>query len=123
MAEISREEKIEALADICEYDKKLIEAFGILADELVSGQTDLQSKVFTQVMQGINLTVEVLKQVMDVVTEEPARLDVAQINEALTTFNAAYESADVASLAAVLKEKMVPAFTQICEAGERFSAK
>lgn len=123
MAEISREEKIEALRDICEYDKKLIEAFGILADELVSGQTGLQSKVFTQVVQGINLTVEVLKQVMDVVTEEPASLDITQVNEALAAFNAAYESADVASLAAVLKEKMVPAFTQICEAGARLCAK
>lgn len=123
MAEISREEKIEALRDICEYDKKLIEAFGILADELVSGQTGLQSKVFTQVVQGINLTVEVLKQVMDVVTEEPASLDITQVNEALAAFNAAYESADVASLAAVLKEKMVLAFTQICEAGARLCAK
>lgn len=119
MKVISREEKLEALADICEYDKKLIEAFKILADELESGRTDLQSKVFNQVMQGVNLTIEVLKQVMDLVTEEPAGLDVAQVNAALTAFNAAYEGADVTGLSVILKEKMVPAFMQICEAGAK----
>lgn len=119
MEENSREEKIEALAEICEYDKKLAEIFGILSDELVSGQTDLQSKAFGQVMLGINWTVEVLKQVMDVVTEEPARLNVAQVNEALTAFNDAYESADADKVALILKEKMIPAFEEICEAGAR----
>lgn len=120
MAEISRTEKIEAIIDIGKYDQKLVKAFGILAEELVSGQTDIQSVEFGQVMQGINWTVEVLKQVMDVIQEEPAQLDIVSINDALTAFHNAYAQEDTVQLAAVLRDKMIPAFQQICELGTRY---
>ncbi len=122
MAEISRTEKMEAIIDISKYDQKLVKAFGILAEELLSGRTDIHSVEFGQIMQGINWTVEVLKRVMDVILEEPEQLDIVSINDALTAFHHAYEQEDTVQLAAILRDKMVPAFQQICELGTRYQA-
>lgn len=120
MAEFSREEKLEAIEGICKYDRKLAEAITALADEIEEGTTDTHSDVFGQVVQGVNWTVEVLQQVMDVLDEKEKKLDKELINDALTTFDGAYKKNDDVGVVAAMKYKLAPAVLQICEVGEQF---
>lgn len=120
MAEYTREDKIEAIKAICQYDKKLADAMEILAEEIDSGVSDMDSEVFGQVVQGVNWTIEVLQQVMDVMNEQEKKLDKEAINDALTAFDKACREEDEDELIEVLKSKLAPAFRGICEVGEQF---
>ena len=70
MAEYTREDKLEAIEAICQYDRKLADAMEILAEELETGVSSSKSEVFGQVVQGVNWTIEVLQQVMDEMNEK-----------------------------------------------------
>ena len=120
MAEFSREEKLEAIEGICKYDRKLAEAITALANEIEDGMTDTHSDIFGQVVQGINWTVEVLQQVMDVLDEKEKKLDKELINDALTAFDTAFKAGNETEMVLAMKKKLAPAITQICEVGEQF---
>ena len=121
MAEFTREDKVEAIEGICKYDEKLVEALGAVSSELLLGVTDIHSELFGQIVQGINWTVEVLKQVMDILDEKEKKLDVEAFNDALTAFDSAYTAEDKKALAEAISEKLVPALSQLCEVGAQFS--
>ena len=105
MQETTREDKVEAIIGICRYDRKLIDALGLLAGDFRSGREKLPSEFLGTVMQGINWTVEVLNQVMDVLNEGDEKIEKQMINDALVAFNDAFTAGDV---------------EQICEVGENF---
>ena len=120
MAEFSREDKIEAIEGICKYDRKLADAIEILAEEIETGTSDADSEVFGQVVQGVNWTIGVLQQVMDVLDEKEKKLDKDFINDALTSFDQAYKEEDERELVFTMQRKLAPAIREICEVGEQF---
>ena len=123
MAEYTREDKLEAIEAICQYDRKLADAMEILAEELETGVSSSKSEVFGQVVQGVNWTIEVLQQVMDVMNEKEKKLDKEGINDALIAFDAACKADDEEKLSDVFMNKLAPAIRGICEVGEQFGGK
>lgn len=120
MAEYSREDKIEAIVGIVRYDEKLLDAISLLADDLKSGREDMASELLEQVMQGINWTVEVLQQVMDVMDEKERKLNKELINGALTVLDQAYKSGEATEVGRALERDITDALEMICEVGEQF---
>lgn len=120
MQESTREEKIEAIIGICQYDRKLINGLHTLADDLESGKETLPSELLGTIMQGINWTVEVLNQTMDVFNEGKEKLEKQMINDALVAFNEAFTSNDAKKIAAAIKDSLLPCLEQICKIGEKF---
>lgn len=120
MQESTRQEKIEAIVGICQYDQKLINALEDLADDLKSGKETLPSELLGTIMQGINWTVEVLNQTMDVFNEGEEKLEKQMINDALVAFNEAFTSSDAGKIAAAIQDSLLPCLERICEIGEKF---
>lgn len=120
MAEYTREDKIEAIQAICQYDRKLADAMDILAEEMETGVSDMESEVFGQVVQGLNWTIEVLQQVMDVINEKEKKLEKEVVNDALIAFDQACKAEDEDEIISVLRSKLAPAVRSICEVGEQF---
>lgn len=120
MQESTRQEKIEAIVGICQYDKKLMNALKDLADDLKSGKETLPSELLGTIMQGINWTVEVLNQTMDVFNEGEEKLEKQMINDALVAFNEAYTSSDAGKIAAAIRDSLLPCLERICDIGEKF---
>lgn len=120
MAEYSREDKVEAIVGIVKYDEKLIDAIPVLARDLKNNKADMDSELLGQVMQGINWTVEVLQQVMDVMDEKEKKLDKDVINGALTELDGAYKTGETVSIARTLEGKILDALEMICEVGKQF---
>lgn len=118
MEETSRQDKLEAIEGICQYDRKLIDALEDLADDLESGKETLPSKLLETIMQGINWTVTVLNQVMDVLDEGGDKLDKQMVNDALVAFNEAFTSGDAIKIAEVIRKSLIPCLERICEVGE-----
>lgn len=119
MQEPTRQDKIEAIAGICQYDRKLIDALKILAVDFETGKETLPSELLGTIIQGINWTVEVLNQVMDVLNEGEEQLERQMINQALTAYNEAFTSGDVSRIAEAIKNSLVPCLEQICVVGEK----
>lgn len=119
MQETSRQDKLDAIEGICQYDRKLIDALEDLADDLESGKETLPSKLLETIMQGINWTVTVLNQVMDVLNEGEDKLDKQMVNDALVAFNEAFTSGDSVKIADVIRKSLILCLEQICEVGEQ----
>ena len=120
MQESTRQEKIEAIVGICQYDRKLIDALEDLADDLESGKETLPSELLRTIMQGINWTVEVLNQTMDVFNEGEEKLEKQMINDALAAFNEAFTSNDSNKITTAIRGSLLPCLERICEIGEKF---
>lgn len=120
MQETTREDKIEAIIGICKYDRKLIDALEFLAKGFKKGKEKMPSELLGTVMQGINWTVEVLNQVMDVLNEGEEQVDKQMINDALVAFNDAFNSGDEMQVAESIQSELIPCLEQICDVGENF---
>lgn len=121
MEETTREDKIEAIIGICKYDRKLIDAIELLAEDFKTGREKLPSELLGTVMQGINWTVEVLNQVMDVLNEGEKKVDKQMINDALVAFNDAFTGGDEKKLSQTMTASLIPCLEQICAVGEQFA--
>lgn len=121
MQETSREDKIEAIVGICKYDRKLIDALQGLAEDFSSGKEKMPSELLNTIMQGINWTVEVLNQVMDVLNEGQDKVEKQFINDALIAFQHAYASGEEQKLAETIDSQLIPCLEQICRVGEKFA--
>lgn len=121
MSETTREDKIEAIIGICNYDRKLITATKQLAEDFSTGREKLPSEFLDTIMQGINWTTEVLNRVMDVLNEGEKTLEKQMINAALVTFNDAFASGDEKKLADAMTASLIPCLEQICAVGEQFA--
>ena len=119
MQESTRQDKLEAIEGICQYDRKLIDALDDLVDDLESGKESLPSKLLGTIMQGINWTVEVLNQVMDVLNEGEEKLEKQMVNDALVAYNEAFASEDGKKIADAIRKSLIPCLERICEVGEQ----
>lgn len=120
MQETKREDKIEAIIGICRYDRKLIDALELLAEDFKWGKETMPSELLGTVMQGINWTVEVLNQVMDVLNEGDKKVEKQMINDALVAFDEAFKSQDENKMAETIEASLIPCLEQICEVCDTF---
>lgn len=121
MQERTREDKIEAIIGICKYDRKLVDALETLVKDFISGKVKKPSELLGTVMQGINWTVEVLNQVMDVLNEGEEKVNKQMVNDALVEFHAAFTSEDEERLIEVISHSLIPCLEHICKVGEKFA--
>lgn len=116
--EPTREQVLEAISGICEYDTKLIAACEDIMDDLKAGKVTLLSKVMQNIIQGINWTVEVLNRTMDTFNEGKERLNKEELNSALVSFSTAYETGDGGKVAEAVQNAIIPFLQKVCNAGE-----
>ncbi len=116
--EPTREQVLEAIHGIREYDTKLIAACEDIIGDLKTGSITLLSKVMQNIIQGINWTVEVLNRTMDTFNEGKERLNKEELNSALVSFSTAYETGDCGKVAEAVQNAIIPFLQKVCSAGE-----
>lgn len=115
--EAIREQTMEAIRGICQYDMKLIAACEDVVEDLKEGKLSLTSKVMQNIIQGINWTVEVLNRTIDTFNEGVERLNKEELNSALVSFSTAYETGDGTKVAEAIKNAIIPFLQKVCDAG------
>ena len=116
--EPTREQVIEAIQGICNYDTKLITACQDIIDDLKAEKLSLLSNVMQYIIQGINWTVEVLNRTIDTFNEGTERLNKEELNSALVSFSTAYESGNGEKVAEAIQNAIIPFLHKVCEAGK-----
>ena len=116
--EPTKEQIMEAIRGICEYDTKLIAACEEIIEDLKEEKLSLLSNIMQNIIQGINWTVEVLNRTIDTFNEEKERLNKEELNSALVSFSTAYESGSGEKVAEAIQSAIIPFLHKVCEAGK-----
>ena len=116
--EPTREQVMEAIQGICQYDAKLIAACEEVIEDLKTEKLSLLSNVMQNIIQGINWTVEVLNITIDTFNEGKERLNKEELNSALVSFSTAYESGSGEKVAEAVQNAIIPFLYKVCEAGK-----
>lgn len=119
--EPTREQIVEAIKGISQYDAKLIAACEDITEDLRTGKITLLSKVMQNIIQGINWTVEVLNRTMDTFNEEKERLNKEELNSALVSFSTAYETGDGVRVAEAMQNAIIPFLHKVCQAAQEIN--
>lgn len=102
-----RQEKIEALETLVEFNGRVLQNIPILVKELSGERLDDTDKFLDGVIKAINWEVEVLNQTMDVLNEGTERIQKDVVNEKIIALSEAVKAKDDALMAKAF-EALVP---------------
>ena len=110
-----REEKIEAMKAVVDYNPRLLRGLSNVAQELKDDRKEDTDEYLKAVIDGVNWEIQILNRTMDLVNENDEQVNEAQSNEIFKSFSAAYQSKDDSKIAASIEQDLIPFF-------ERFGA-
>lgn len=119
--EATREEKIEALQTLMEFNPKVIHNIKIIIKELSGARLDDTDGFLKDILNAINWEIEVLNGTMDLLNEDKKRIEKDSINSCIVALgNAVAEKVD-AKIAEAF-EKLLPELEEIQKAAEEVAA-
>lgn len=110
--EDNRQEQLEALEVLTEFNERLVKNMTILVKELSGARLDDTDKFLKAIVDGINWEIQVVNGTMDVLNEGTSRVDKESFNQSIVSLSKAVESKDDAKMA-VEFEKVIPVFRQL----------
>jgi len=116
-----RQEKIEALETLAEFNEKVLQNIPILVKELSGERLDDTDKFLDGVIKAINWEVEVLNQTMDVLNEGKERIQKDAFNERIVALSEAVKAKDDAQMAKAF-EALVPELEKLGAAAKEVIA-
>ena len=105
-----REEKVEAMQAVTEYNPRLLKGLKNVAEELTVDRKEDTDQYLLAVIDGVNWEIQILNRTMDLVNEKEERVNEVATNEIFKKFSAAYQSRDDATIAASIREDLIPFF-------------
>lgn len=119
--ENNRQEQIEALETLKEFNKKIIKNIPILKRELLGQRLDDTKQFMNSIVNAINWEIEVLNQTMDVLNDGKERISKDAVNTKITILSEAINSKDDGRIAAAF-ENLLPALESLQAAVEEVTA-
>ncbi len=116
-----RQNQIEALETLAEFNVGLLKNMGIVITELEGERLDDTDKFIDGITDAMNWEIEVLNGTLDLINEDGIVIDKQLFNEAVSELSAALKDKDDAGAAAGFK-KVIPFFETLGEAATRLSA-
>ena len=116
-----RQEKIEALETLAEFNEKVLQNIRILVKELSGQRLDDTDKFLDGIIKAINWEVEVLNQTMDVLNEGKERIQKDAFNERIVALSEAVKAKDDAQMAKAF-EALVPELEKLGAAAKEVIA-
>ena len=105
--EATREEKIEALQTLMEFNPKVIHNIKIIIKELSGARLDDTDGFLKDILNAINWEIEVLNGTMDLLNEDKERIDKERVNSSIVNLGNAIAEKDDAKIAEAF-EKLLP---------------
>lgn len=103
-----RQQQIEALSVLGEYNKKLVKAVKEIVIELNGQQRPDTEEFLKQIVDGINWEIQVVNGTLDYINEDEALLDKDEFNNAILRHNDAVQSREDSIIAQSLEENVLP---------------
>jgi hypothetical protein len=108
----NRDEQIEALEVLTEFNDKLLKNMHIITKELSGQRLDDTDKFLTSIIEAMNWEINVVNGTMDVLNDGKKRVDKEKFNSAIVSFGKAVADKDDREMAAEF-ENVIPIFEQL----------
>lgn len=92
--ETTREEQIEALETLVEYNERILKNIPILVKELSGERLDDTDKFMDSIIKAINWEIEVINLTMDVLNEGKERISKEEVNTKIVALSEAISTKD-----------------------------
>lgn len=119
--EATREEKIEAIQTLMEFNPKVIHNIKIIIKELSGARMDDTDAFMRDILNAINWEIEVLNGTMDLLNEGKKRIDKESINTCIVNLGNAIAKKEDAKIAEAF-EKLLPELEQVQKSAEEVTA-
>lgn len=116
--ENSRDEQLEALQVLADFQDKFIGNVEILIEELKNKRKDDTDKLLKSVTDAVNWEVGVLNGTLSFINEKEERLDKKEINSAITVFAEALQIQNDEKIAEALENNLLPMLRKVKDAVE-----
>lgn len=110
--ENNRQEQIEALEVLLEFNERLVKNMKIIVKELSGARLDDTDKFLKSIIDAINWEIQVVNGTMEVLNDGQERINKEEFNKVISTLSAAIEQKNDAEMAQAF-EKVIPAFEQL----------
>ena len=106
----NRQEQIEALQAMLEYNPRLMNAMKSVTAELLEDRQPDTDEYLLAVIKGMNWETEILNGTKEVLDEQEIELDRKMINQVFLDFNEAYKQKDDITMGVLYRDKIIPFF-------------
>ncbi len=106
----NRQEQIEALQAMLEYNPRLLNAMKSVTAELLEDRQPDTDDYLLAVIKGMNWETEILNGTKEVLDEQEVALDRKMINDVFLEFNEAYQQKDDITMGILYRDKIIPFF-------------
>lgn len=116
-----RQQQIEAVAEMAEYNKKLVKAVREIIVELKGEDMPDTEDFLKQIVEGINWEIQVVNGTLDYINEDEDLLDKEQFNQAVINHNEAINAKDNEKLAESFEVNILPYLLKLQDITEKKS--
>ena len=106
----NRQEQIEALQAMLDYNPRLMNAMKSVTAELLEDRQPDTDDYLLAVIKGMNWETEILNGTKEVLDEQEITLDRKMINDVFLEFNEAYQQKDDITMGVLYRDKIIPFF-------------
>lgn len=120
MEEDFREQKIEALEVLSEYNEKLVNGLYMLVMELKGKRKEDTDKFQKSIIDGINWEIEILNRTLTLINDKEELICKEDVNKQILELGEALKGKEDKVIASVLEQNIIPQFNQIGEVIKTF---
>lgn len=103
-----QEESMEALKNLCSYNKKLMHGIEQLVSELRGNKKSDTDEFLLQIIKGVGWNIETLNLIMPMINSQKILLDKSKVNNSIISLNQALETKDDKKVADELELSIKP---------------
>lgn len=105
-----RQEQVEALETLKEYNVKIVKALSEVGEELRGNRKEDTDEYLDYIFKGVNWELQVLNQTLDLLNEKEDQISRDSVNVMVQQLNDAYTSKADEKLALVVENELYPFF-------------
>lgn len=110
-----KEQQIEALKALLEYNTRLIKSVNLILIELKEERKDDTDEFQKKILDGINWEIEILNRTLSLINEEKERMNKEKINNNIIKFGNKLKSKEDLKIAEGFENDILPILIQIEE--------
>ncbi len=118
-----RQQQIEALKTLYDYNKRLIYAIPQLTEELNEDKKPDTEEYQQKIVEGLNWEIQILNRTMDLINEEEEKISKESINSHIKILEQALLSKEDTLIAKAMEQEILPVLEQIDEVISEFLLK
>lgn len=115
MMENIREDQVEALHAVYDYNKKLSKALTEIVLELRGAKKEDTKEYLDYIMKGVNWVIQIVNGTLELINEKEEKINKETVNDIILNINDAFKEENYIEIADVIESGIIPFIGNITE--------